>query len=137
MKLKRTFVWLTIHLLFVVYVYALFKIIVFKFGSIDMSFLWQQLKQSLGNPDVMTSRLLEGNLVPFHEISRTINDISSHGLLNLVGNIVIFIPYGIFLVLMPTRKRISYIGAFLRSLGLSLLLESTQVIFAMGSFDVD
>ncbi len=126
-----------IHVLFIIYVYALFKIILFKFGPIDISFLWQQLKQSLGNPTMIGSRLQQGNLIPFHEISRTIHDVSNHALFNLIGNIAIFMPFGIFLGLMARNKSISTIGVFIRSLGLSLCLESAQVIFAIGNFDVD
>lgn len=126
-----------IHVLFALYMYALFKIILFKFGSMDMAFLWQQLKYSLGNPDTIINRLQQGNLIPFHEISRTIHEVSNHGLFNLIGNIAIFMPFGIFLGLMARSNRISSVGVFLRSLGLSLCLESAQLLFAIGSFDVD
>ncbi|NHN29599.1 VanZ family protein [Paenibacillus sp. S3N08] len=126
-----------IQVLFALYVYALFKIILFKFGSIDITFLWQQLKRSLGSPEYIRRRLQEGNLTPFKEIYRTIHVLSNHDLINLIGNIAIFMPFGIFLGLMSNKKRISFIGAFIRSLGLSLILESAQAIFSIGSFDVD
>jgi glycopeptide antibiotics resistance protein len=126
-----------IQALFAMYVYALFKIILFKFGPMDMAFLWQQLKQSLGNPDTIINKLQQGNLIPFHEISSTIHDVSSHGLFNLIGNIAIFMPYGIFLGIMARNKSISFIGVFIHSIGLSLCLESAQVLFSIGSFDVD
>jgi glycopeptide antibiotics resistance protein len=126
-----------IQLLFTLYVYMLFKIILFKFGSIDMTFLWQQLKLSLGNPNYISRQFQKGNLIPFKEISRTIHGISSHGLINLVGNFAIFMPYGILLGLMLRNKKISFIDAFIFSLGLSLILESAQALFSIGSFDVD
>lgn len=126
-----------IQALFALYVYALFKIILFKFRSIDMTFLWRQLKQCLGNPDYISWRLQEGNLIPFKEISGTMHVLSSHGLINLVGNIAVFMPYGVFLCLMSRNKRISFIGAFLCSFGLSLCLESAQAVFSIGIFDVD
>lgn len=78
-----------IQVLFALYVYALLKIILFKFGSIDMTFLWQQLKMSLGNPDNITRQLQKGNLTPFKEISRTLHVLSNHDLINLIGNIAI------------------------------------------------
>ncbi|MDF2963183.1 MAG: VanZ family protein [Paenibacillus sp.] len=135
MKQMRLLNGVIIQALYALYVYALFKIILFKFGSIDMSFLWRQLRKSLGNPDYISMRLQEGNLIPLKEVSRTIHGLSSHDLFNLVGNVIIFMPYGIFLGLMSTR--ISFIGAFIRSLGLSLCLECAQAVFSIGSFDVD
>ncbi len=126
-----------IHVLYALYIYAVFKIILFKFGSIDTLFLWQQLKRSLANPDMIIYRLQQGNIIPFHEISSTIHDVSNHGLFNLIGNIVIFMPLGIFLGLMARSNHISYLGVFLRSFSFSLCLESAQLLLAIGSFDVD
>lgn len=137
LKHKKMLIDIKIQLLFTLYMYALFKIILFKFGPINMRFLWQQLKLSLGNPDSISRQFHKGNLIPFKEISRTIHGISSHGLINLVGNFVIFIPFGILLGLMLRNGKISFKGAFTLSLGLSLILESAQVIFSIGSFDVD
>ncbi|KQX56590.1 MULTISPECIES: VanZ family protein [unclassified Paenibacillus] len=128
---------ITIQVLFTLYVYILFKIILFKFGSIDMSFLWHQLRLNLWNTDHMSRQIQKGNLVPFKEISGTIHDISSHGLINLVGNFTIFIPYGIFLGLMLRNKKISCMDAFILSLGLSLILELAQAFFSIGRYDVD
>ncbi|MDF2652212.1 MAG: VanZ family protein, partial [Paenibacillus sp.] len=73
----------------------------------------------------------------FKEISSTIHDITSHGLINLVGNFAIFMPYGILLGLMLRNKKISVIDAFILSLGLSLILECAQAIFSIGHYDVD
>jgi len=136
MKKKRMQNDITIHILFALYVYALFKVILFKFGSMDITFLGNQLKRSLGNPDNIARELHQGNLVPFHEISRTMDDLTFHGLINLVGNVAIFIPFGIFIGLMLKRKSI-FFGAFILSLGLSLCLESIQAVFSIGHFDVD
>jgi glycopeptide antibiotics resistance protein len=137
MKQKRMQNDIKIQVLFALYVYALFKVILFKFGSIDITFLGQQLKRSLGNPDNITRQLHQGNLIPFQEISRTMHALTSNGLINLVGNIAIFMPFGIFIGLILKNKKLSFIGAFILSLGLSLCLESTQVIFSIGRFDVD
>jgi glycopeptide antibiotics resistance protein len=128
---------ITIQVLFTLYVYTLFKIILFKFSSIDMRFLWHQLKISLRNTDHMSRQLQKGNLIPFKEISRTIHDISSHGLINLIGNFAIFMPYGILLGLMLRNKKVSFIDAFILSLGLSLILELAQAFFSIGRYDVD
>ncbi|NOU94696.1 VanZ family protein [Paenibacillus sp. LMG 31456] len=123
--------------LFALYVYAVFKVILFKFGSIDIPFLWHQLQRNLENPVHIKTRLQLANFVPLESISNNIQGLSSHDLINLFGNIAVFMPYGIFLLLMSNNQRMSLIGVFTRSLGLSLCLECLQVVFSIGSFDVD
>lgn len=105
MKRKRTLNNFKIHALFVLYVYALFKIILLKFGAIDMTFLGQQLKQSLGNPEDIARRLQKGNLIPFKEISRSIHVLSIHDLINMIGNVALFMPFGVFLGFMLSNKK--------------------------------
>ncbi|WP_223193071.1 VanZ family protein [Paenibacillus sedimenti] len=123
--------------------YVLFKIILFKFDFIDINFLWHQLQMNLGNPDYSMHRLgyprlrFGINFMPLKTISDTFLSPSRNEVINLVGNILVFMPYGIFLQLLPRSRMISHIRVFCRSLGLSLLLECLQVVFSIGSFDVD
>lgn len=126
-----------IHVMFAFYLYVLIKIILFKYGRIDMTFLLQQLKQGWSNPEPIIWRVQQGNLIPFDEISKTFHSMSMHGFINLFGNIVIFMPFGIFLGLLGMKKKLSCMGVFMRAFGVSLCLESAQAIFSMGSFDVD
>lgn len=121
--------------LFVFYMYELIRIILFKFRWRDMNFLMSQLQRNLGNPDILLYQLQSGNYIPFKTIFINIHSLSWHDLSNLVGNIVAFIPFGMFLVLFS--KRTSFIGAFVRSLSLSLCLECLQIVFSIGIFDVD
>jgi glycopeptide antibiotics resistance protein len=123
--------------LFVFYMYALLRIILFKFRFRDMTFLMSQLRGDIWNPDILMYQLQKGNLIPFKTIFINIQSLSWHDLSNLVGNIVAFIPFGIFLVLLSKKKGMSFIGAFVRSLSLTLCLECLQVIFSLGIFDVD
>jgi glycopeptide antibiotics resistance protein len=60
-----------------------------------------------------------------------------HDLINLVGNIAAFIPFGMFLVLLSKNKRMSFIGVLTRSLSLTLCIECFQMVFSIGIFDVD
>ncbi|RAP74513.1 VanZ family protein [Paenibacillus montanisoli] len=122
---------------FVLYVYILFKIILFKFDSINMTFLWAQLKTSLENPDHIIRQFQSGNLIPFDEISKITQGMSEHGWINLFGNLAIFIPYGFLLGAMLRNKKISCTDGFILSFALSQLLESAQVLFAIGIFDID
>lgn len=57
-------------------------------------------------------------------------------LLNVVGNVVAFVPCGFFLPVVSRRSRRWY-NAILICFGLSLCIEVTQLVFKVGSFDVD
>lgn len=57
-------------------------------------------------------------------------------LLNIFGNVIGFIPCGFFLPIVSRRSRKWY-NTFLISFCLSLCIETTQLIFKVGSFDVD
>ena len=124
--------------LFVFYMYALFKIILFKFRWRDMSFLLHQLERNFGTPDILLHQLQRGNFIPFKTIFIYIQNLSGwHNFSNLVGNIVVFVPFGMFLVLLFKKKELSFKDVLALSLSLSLCLECLQVVFTIGNFDVD
>lgn len=87
-----------------------------------------------------SERTYHYNLIPFHEISRFITYYKVLGmeavLLNIVGNIVAFMPIGIFFPMYSKRCRKFFYTAFY-SLEMSLLVELLQLVFKVGSFDVD
>ena len=80
------------------------------------------------------------NLVPFKEIMRFYTYRELVGieafLLNLFGNVLAFIPFGVMVPIVSRKNR-----RFFRVLGLtfllSLFMECIQLIFKVGSFDVD
>ena len=80
------------------------------------------------------------NLIPFHEIKRFIHYHEVLGMeaviLNLVGNVVAFMPFGFFLPVFATRCRTIW-NTLLYSFELSVLVELIQLITKVGSFDVD
>lgn len=80
------------------------------------------------------------NLVPFKEIKRFITYRHVVGnysfLLNIVGNIAGFMPFGFFLPVISRRSRHWY-NTVLLSFLFSLCIESVQLVFKVGSFDVD
>lgn len=123
--------------LFVVYMYSLIKIILFKFGPINATFLLDQLYNNLDNPILIKDRLLSGNLAPFTEITHTLNHMTAYNFINLTGNIGLFIPFGMFLLLIFKNKIMSLKRVFYLSFMLSLCLEGSQLIFSIGIFDVD
>lgn len=80
------------------------------------------------------------NLQPFAEIKRYLYYAGRVGtvlvLLNLLGNIICFIPYGFVIPVLSVRCR-SFGKILLLSFLASLLVESIQLVSKLGSFDVD
>jgi glycopeptide antibiotics resistance protein len=97
-----------------------------------LTLLWWTLV--LSNPDFPSSRAL--NLVPFREISRALRSPESgYGIVNLWGNIVVFVPIGI-LAFLSMRKASAPMVAFASGVALSAGIEAAQ--YAVGrSADVD
>ncbi|WP_449622804.1 VanZ family protein [Robertmurraya sp. Marseille-Q9965] len=124
--------------LFIFYMYGTIRIILFKFRWRDTDFLIHQLERNFGNPDILINHLQRGNFIPFNTIIINIQNLSGwHDFSNLVGNIVVFIPFGIFLILLSINKGMSLKGVLALSLSFSLCLESLQVVFTIGNFDID
>ena len=80
------------------------------------------------------------NLVPFREIKRFLVHRETLGImavmLNLVGNIVAFVPYGLFLPIMFPKNRSLWRIALL-TFDFSFAVEVIQLVGKVGSFDVD
>ena len=87
-----------------------------------------------------SERAYHYNLSPFHEIMRFIKYRHVLGwqavALNIWGNIVAFMPFGSFLPIYSSRCRNVWMTV-LYSFELSLLVELLQLVFKVGSFDVD
>ncbi len=126
-----------IRILFILYLYTLVKIILFKFHDPAMPYLLERIKTDLTNPDLVLHRMQQGNLIPLGEITRTLQNVSGHGLLNLFGNIGLFIPFGVFLVLLGGEKQATLGRVLITVFVASLCLESAQAVFSIGCFDVD
>lgn len=115
-------------LLTVAYLALLVKVIVFKL-PIDPAQLaelniWNQLSQ--------------GNYVPLKTILIYLSGEPSWNIAirNIGGNIIPFIPLGLFIPLI--HKRLSKFGyVFVIAFILSLMLEAMQILFQVGVFDID
>lgn len=94
--------------------------------------------ESMGRSFV--ERAYHYNLMPFKEIGRFWIHRQALGFwsvaLNLVGNVVAFIPFGMFLPWLYGRCR-KFSLTVLFSFEFSLFVEITQLAFKVGSFDVD
>ena len=80
------------------------------------------------------------NLIPFREISRfyTYKELVgfSSFMLNLFGNILVFIPFGFILPIILIRRR-KLFNVILSTFFLSLMIETIQLFLRVGAFDVD
>ncbi|MNO28466.1 VanZ like family protein [compost metagenome] len=90
--------------------------------------------------EVHTGGTLQYNLVPFRTVSLYFN--LDNGLplisrlVNLLGNVVVFIPFGFLSPLAMTRP-ISWFRISLFAVPCILLLECLQMLLHVGSFDID
>lgn len=79
------------------------------------------------------------NLIPFHSIMEYISggseNLKRFAFGNVVGNVVIFIPFGIYFPLFKNDKRVmnNLLFIFL----VSLLVEIIQGLFGIGASDID
>ena len=79
------------------------------------------------------------NLVPFREIERFWKyrrELGIHSFHNLAGNILGFMPAGFFIPMLWNDKRGFFFTVYM-TFQLSLHAEILQLIFRIGSFDVD
>lgn len=92
---------------------------------------WQQMAANL-------------NLVPFRTIREFIDllvyrrnsNLISHAVINLFGNIAVFVPLGVFLPALRPRLR-SWKAAMLCSAAIITCIELTQLFTLRGSCDID
>ena len=80
------------------------------------------------------------NLMPFHTIVEftmaLIDGWDNHAIINLAGNIVMFIPLG-FLLPHITRRALAFRQCMIISLACILCAEIIQIFTLLGSFDID
>lgn len=85
-------------------------------------------------------RSYQYNLIPFREIRRFICYREQLGVgavtLNLAGNVLAFVPFGVFLPILMKKMRL-FVKTVWASFELSLLVEVVQLCCKVGSFDVD
>jgi len=119
---------------FLVYAAILLKLILFKrpFSYIITHFLYHY------NSETIAINLKRANFIPFHTIQLYLHTKlrAEYSIENLFGNILIFVPLGFLIPLMFAHTRSSW-KIFAVSLLTSLVLETTQLITVLGSFDVD
>ncbi|MEI0739579.1 VanZ family protein [Paenibacillus sp. JTLBN-2024] len=130
---------LGVILLFVVYLYALVKIILFKFGSISPVYYLRELVDHILHPGMIADRLrMVSNLMPLREIEGYLRDLGDGvSFMNFFGNIAAFMPLGFLLPMVCGVRSMTLPKVLLLSFGVSLALESLQLVLFIGTFDVD
>lgn len=120
------------RIVFFIYMAIVVKVIIFKYPWGDLRVIMDSWEK-----DVILEGLDTANFTLFKTIKMYIN--YSHMLNsfeNLVGNVVVFIPFGFLLPYIQDRCRrffITLLNAFLFVLG----IEVFQLFSAFGAFDVD
>jgi glycopeptide antibiotics resistance protein len=117
---------------FGVYIVTLYKIAVLKympmsiideqFGLVDLSFISKQLAIA--------------NFIPLKSIIRYIVEDQNAAPVNIIGNVITFMPLGFFLLfVLGNKDKLKMIT--LAGFGSSLSIEVIQLISGLGRFDVD
>lgn len=78
------------------------------------------------------------NLSPFHEIKRFWeyrDQLGIWSIINLVGNVLIFVPFGFFKALGSEKRR--FFITLIDGIFLSMVVETFQFVSKVGRFDVD
>jgi len=123
------------------------KILIWSaFGAYIALMLWLLFGQrwNLGGSENYSQRLMENlNLVPFRTIGEYMRvllsgqtHLRSHAMINLAGNVVMFVPLGFFLPLVAKSCR-TYWKHLLWVLLILLCIEVLQLVTLLGSCDVD
>ena len=120
---------------------ALFMVIFFAYLAFLMYFLF--FSDLFGR--TITYDEYRYNLTPFREIERFFTKVKEKDyivfLVNIFGNIVLFMPYGyIFPVLSEDRHKkviFAFIDMFFAALIFCLVVETCQLLSRVGVFDVD
>ena len=121
-----------VKIIFVIYLIVVIKVIIFKYPLEHLKAIaatWEK--------DVILEGLDTANFTLFKTIRMYINySYMLNSFENLVGNVVVFIPFGFLIPYVLKRGRnffVMLINAFLFVLG----IEVFQLFSAFGAFDVD
>ncbi len=120
------------QILFAVYFLFVIKVIIFKYP-------FEQLRAIMDtwSKEVVLEGLDTANFTLFKTIHMYIDySYMLNSFENLAGNVVVFIPYGMFLPSIWNRFR-NFADTFLAGFLFSLSIEIFQLFSAFGAFDVD
>lgn len=120
------------QILFAVYIIFVLKVIIFKYP-------YAQLKSIMDawSREVILEGLDSANFTLFRTIRMYIDYADRlNSFENLAGNVIVFMPFGVFLPWIWNRFR-NFADTFLSAFLFSLSIEIFQLYSAFGAFDVD
>lgn len=124
----KLFIWVV----FVVYIFALIYVVVFKNGLALHFYEYFKIHKM-----TFKQKLAGANFIPFKTITYYLSGEQGlrYAIRNVAGNIIVFLPMGFLLpMLLVKYKRIcTFLIAFLCSFS----IETVQLVFSLGSCDVD
>lgn len=131
--IKNTLVRTVISFLFVVYIFILIKFILVKNPADLKSHFIDDYGWTL-----LEKNFCEGNYIPLRTFNYYLAGTSPNKFSteNLLGNMFLFMPFGLFLPLLFHKTRGLSTFTFVCFL-VSLSLETIQLATALGTFDVD
>ena len=128
---------MTFYRRFIWFCFLLFIHLLLSF-TLSSSYFYRPFSFAFTDPEGFNVYLQNRvNLIPFYTI-REISDKSSFYtvIINNIGNIVALMPMGVFLPLLFFRQR--RIKMFILTTTFAvILIESTQMLFLMGAWDID
>ncbi|MQN01849.1 MAG: VanZ family protein [Lachnospiraceae bacterium] len=107
--------------------------IIYLIFMIYVMFLMDWRSRNLAGP-------LKYNAVPFHEIKRYLHLLKVYpyiSLMNLFGNVLIFIPFGALVTFFKRAERVAVLRVTLLAFTVSCSIELIQLFTRVGSCDVD
>lgn len=120
------------QILFAVYIIFVLKVIIFKYPYAQLRSIMDTWSREVILEGLDTANFtLFRTIHMYIEYSDRLNSFE-----NLVGNVVVFIPYGMLLPAIWKRFR-NFADTFLAALLFSLAIEVFQLFSAFGAFDVD
>ena len=120
-----------VRIMFVVYAIAMAYFLFFRHGFNVGGTYWEHISMNI-------------NIVPFYTIRQNLHLILKqsnpylvpHAIINLLGNIIGFIPFGILLPLLLKQAR-AFKKFFFYAISSIVLIELIQLLTLRGSFDID
>jgi glycopeptide antibiotics resistance protein len=120
-------------LLFVAHIFIVIKFVLLKNpGELKSHFINEY------STELLQQNISDGNYIPFYTVPFYVSGIDKlrYTKENLVGNIVLFFPFGILLPLL-FKNISSFRKVFAITFAISLCLELIQLFAILGNFDVD
>lgn len=118
-------IWLYMPLLY--YIYLLACVLLFKY--VPVTEVFQTNRQYIPGTNTMPLHTINHYLMGNYRVS------SYSAYINIFGNILIFIPLGIYLSMW--QKKATILLILVQSIFISSLIEGTQYVLRLGSYNID